>query len=101
MQGHFYQEGEVMSGRLSSGCSVCHHSSTNFTHSFETIQVVIQRPETLPCVIAAVRSTHQELQYQSNIDQCDLVIWRKIPLKHMSLDDASFVQSFLIFSLIC
>lgn len=83
MQGHFYR------------------SSTNFTHSFEAIQVVIQSPETLPCVLAAVRSTHQELQDQSNIDQCDLVIWRKIPLKHMSWDYASFVQSFLIFSLIC
>lgn len=53
-------------------------------HSFQAKQVVVQRPEALPGVFAAVSSTHQELQHQSDVDQRDLVIWRKIPLKKKS-----------------
>lgn len=59
-------------------------ATSTLTHSFQTVQVVVQRPEVLPGVVTAVCSTHQELQNQADIDQSNLVIWRKIPLKHTS-----------------
>lgn len=54
----------------------------NVTHSLEAVQVVVQSPEALPCVVAAISPAHQKLQYQANIDQCDLVIWGEVPLQH-------------------
>lgn len=70
----------------------------NVTHSLEAVQVVVQSPEALPCVVAAISPAHQKLQYQANVDQCDLVIWGEVPLQHKNQTSSigkNFIRNFL------
>ena len=51
------------------------------THSFGPKEVVVQRPEPLPGVVASVRSAHQVLDDQSDVDQADSVIRGQVTLE--------------------
>ena len=42
-----------------------------WSHSFGPEEVVVQRPESLPGVVASVRSAHQVLDDQSDVDEAD------------------------------
>lgn len=46
------------------------------THSFQSIEVIIECAETFPSIVTPIRSSHEVLQNQANVNQSDLVIWR-------------------------
>ncbi len=46
------------------------------THSFQSIEVIIESAETFPSIVTPIRSSHEVLQNQANVNQSDLVIWR-------------------------
>lgn len=50
------------------------------------MQVVVDDPEALACVVTAVCSAHQVLNHQTHIDQSDLVVRREIPLKNGNIN---------------
>ena len=41
---------------------------------------MVERPEPLPGVVAAVGSAHQVLDDQSDVDEADAVVWRQVAL---------------------
>ena len=50
-------------------------------YPFQPIKSVVEVAESLAGVIAPVCSTHKKLQHQANVNQGDLVIWRKVSLQ--------------------
>lgn len=46
------------------------------THSFQSIEVIIECAETFPSIVTPIRPSHEILQNQANVNQSDLVIWR-------------------------
>lgn len=41
---------------------------------------MVERPEALARVVAAISPSHQVLDHQANIDQADSVVWGQVPL---------------------
>ena len=56
-------------------------------YPFQPIKIVVEVAESLAGVVAPVRSTHEKLQHQANVNQGDLVIWRKVSLQDAAKHD--------------
>ena len=41
---------------------------------------MIERPEALARVVAAISASHQVLDHQADVDQADSVVWGQVPL---------------------
>jgi len=52
----------------------------SITYSFGSKKVVIEGPKSLPGVIAAIGSTHEVFNYQSDVNQADAVVRGQVTL---------------------
>ena len=59
---------------------LCSHFSI-VTYSLGAEEVVVERSEPLPGVVAAVGSAHEVLDDQSDVDQTDAVVWWEVTLE--------------------
>lgn len=60
------------------------------------VEVVVEGSEIFPSVAAAVRSTNEVLYYQSNVNQCYLIVWEKGMLKQKHITNYNFQFSFSV-----
>lgn len=58
---------------------------STITYPLGSKKVVIERPKSLPCIIAAIGSAHEVFDDQSDVNQADAVIRRKVTLNKIRL----------------
>lgn len=49
-------------------------------HPLGAEEIVVERPEALACVVAAISSAHQVFYHQADVDQADSVVRRQVSL---------------------
>lgn len=65
------------------------------THAypFQSVQIIVEVAESFPSVVAPVCSTHEVFQHQTNVNQGDLIIWRKVSLQHQNSKGYKIIQA--------
>lgn len=66
-----------------------------------SVEVVVERSETFSSVAAAIRSTNEVFDYQSDVDQCYSVAWEKGMLKQNHAMRCNFQFPFCVSFAIC
>lgn len=53
---------------------------STISHPNVSMKIVVNDSKALPGVVAPIRPTHQELDNQAHINQCDFIVWRQMAL---------------------